>query len=673
MKKSCVLSIFILMSKILIGQMLPFNPALKPYYHGVASGDPLEDRVIIWTRITLDNLQSIKGTYVIARDTALSNIVKIDTFSTDWNRDYTVKIDVTGLQNNTTYYYAFMALGKRSPIGRTKTTPSVSSDNLTDVLKLAVMSCANYEAGYFNAYARVAERNDLNAVIHLGDYYYDYSKDSHRNSKLKDLSRSYIPITETTTKNDYRLRQSLYHLDADLQRLHQQHPFIVTWDDHEIANNAYETGAKNFFSTKNEWDKRKQAAKEVYFEWMPIRGTAENRVFYRAFSYGKLLDLFMLDTRLEGRQKQPLNFDTPDDTSKPRQIISKTQQNWLVNNLKKSDARWKIVGSQVVFSNINLGFATFLPNSRMNTRVFQNLFLDSWQGYLLQRNSILDAIQKNKMNNVVIISGDSHTSWAFDLNKSPVLNLYEQPKRSYIPRSNPFDTVTISGYNPETGAGSQGVEFSTPAIASRSFPNIISPSMIAGWEARSNAPRTRLKGSPNYNPHLKFMNMSKNGYFVLDVRADSVQCDYFFVPTIFTKTDNENWARGLSSRSNSNRITTIKTPKRAPAKAEQDVPAPPSKVVSPSKALEQFFIFSIEPSSNEKSLNFQYGLNTPSDIDISVVSIEEKTVKSIAQIKKQKAGDSAAVDIDVSDLESGSYFLKIKTENAVIMRKLIVK
>ena len=673
MKKSCVLSIFILLSKILIGQMLPFNSALKPFYHGVASGDPLEDKVIIWTRVTPDNLQFIKGTYVIARDTALTNIVKIDTFSTDWHRDYTVKIDVTGLQSNTTYYYAFIALGKRSPIGRTKTTPSVSSNNLTDVLKLAVMSCANYEAGYFNAYARVAERNDINAVIHLGDYYYDYSKGSHRNSGLKDLSRSYIPINETTTKNDYRLRQSLYHLDADLQRLHQQHPFIVTWDDHEIANNAYETGAKNFFSTKNEWEKRKQAAKEVYFEWMPIRGTAENRVFYRAFSYGKLLDLFMLDTRLEGREKQPPNFDTPDDTLNPRKMISNTQQNWLVNNLKKSKARWKVVGSQVVFSNINLGFATFLPNSRMNTRVFQNLFLDSWQGYLLQRNSILDAIQKNKVNNVVIISGDSHSSWSFDLNKMPVVNFYNQPKRSYIPRSNPYDTVTSYGYNAETGAGSQGVEFSSPAIASRSFPNIISPSMIAGWEARSNTPRTRLKGSPNYNPHLKFMNMNKNGYFVLDVRADSVQCDYFFVPTIFTKSDKENWARGLSSRSNSNRITTVKTSKYAPAKAEQDVPAPPPKVVLASKALEQFFIFSIEPSSNEKSINFQYGLNTPSDIDISVVSMEEKTVKSIAQIKKQKAGVSSTADIDVSNLETGSYYLKIKTDDAVIMRKLIVK
>ena len=167
--------------------------------------------------------------------------------------------------------------------------------------------------------------------------------------------------------------------------------------------------------------------------------------------------------------------------------------------------------------------------------------------------------------------------------------------------------------------------------------------------------------------------MSKNGYFILDVRQDSVQCDYFFVPSIFTKTDKEDWARGLSSRTNANRITTIKTPKRAPAKAEQDVPAPPSKVVSPTKALEQFFIFSIEPSSNEKSITFQYGLNTPSDIDISVVSMEDKVVQSISQIKKQKAGVNSTVDIDVSDLKTGSYFLKIKTDDAVFMRKLIVK
>jgi alkaline phosphatase D len=280
MKKASILSFLILIVEILIAQILPFNAQLKPFYHGVASGDPMEDRVIIWTRITPDRDTTITGTYIFATDIALKNMIKIGTFSTDSSKDYTVKMDVTGLQSNTTYYYAFIALGKRSCIGRTKTTPTKYSDtpsvlgnNLSDVLKFAVVSCANYEGGYFNAYARIADRNDLNAVIHLGDYYYDYSMGSHRNSKLKDLTRNYIPIHKTVTKTDYRLRLSLYHLDKNLQKVHQQHPFITIWDDHEIANNAYETGAK---SNKGDWNVRKKEAKEAYFEWMPIRGTAEN-------------------------------------------------------------------------------------------------------------------------------------------------------------------------------------------------------------------------------------------------------------------------------------------------------------------------------------------------------------------------------------------------------------
>ena len=346
MKRITILSLLILTGEILMAQILPFNPQLKPFYHGVASGDPLEDRVIIWTRVTPVKDTTITGTYIVATDTELKDITKMGVFSTDSSKDYTVKVDVTGLKSNTTYYYAFLALDKRSAIGRTKTTPSVSSNNLNDVLKFAVMSCANYEAGYFNAYARVAERNDLNAVIHLGDYYYDYAKGKHRNSKLKDPNRNYIPVHQTVSKADYRLRLSLYHLDMNLQRLHQQHPFIVIWDDHEIANDAYETGAK---SNKGDWGIRKKDVKEAYFEWLPIRGTAANPTFYRAFSYGKMLDLFILDTRLEGRQKQPANFDTPEDSLNPRRMISSTQLNWLTDNLKNSSARWKVVSSQVIF------------------------------------------------------------------------------------------------------------------------------------------------------------------------------------------------------------------------------------------------------------------------------------------------------------------------------------
>jgi alkaline phosphatase D len=676
MKKASILSFLILIVEILIAQILPFNAQLKPFYHGVASGDPMEDRVIIWTRITPDRDTTITGTYVLATDIALKNMIKIGTFSTDSSKDYTVKMDVTDLQSNTTYYYAFIALGKRSSIGRTKTTPSKYSDtpsilgnNLSEVLKFAVVSCANYEGGYFNAYARIAERNDLNAVIHLGDYYYDYSMGSHRNSKLKDLTRNYIPIQKTVTKTDYRLRLSLYHLDKNLQKLHQQHPFITIWDDHEIANNAYETGAK---SNKGDWNVRKKEAKEAYFEWMPIRGTAENFTFYRAFSYGALLDLFMLDTRLEGRQKQPSNFDSPEDSTNPRRMISQTQENWLTNSLKNSQARWKIVGSQVIFSNINIAFAAPFPKSRFTTRFLKNLFLDSWNGYLTQRNNILDALEKNKVNNVVIISGDSHASWSFDLNREPVRYTYPNAQTTYLPQPNPFDPATGKGYNFKTGEGAQGVEFSTPSISSSSFADILPSSLIARWQNRVNKPHPRIKGNPNYNPHLKFVDFKRHGYFILDVRADSLQCDYFYVPTISTETNLESWGKGLSSHYDSNKITMAETLKPALPKDAQDIPAPLAQVVSSINVVAESIIFTLSPNPTSGIINIQYGLTQNADIDISLLSLEEKTVQIIAQIKNQQAGTYALNNIDVSLLSRGIYFLQIKTSNGVVMQKLVI-
>lgn len=212
---------------ILHNQVLPFNPNLKPFYHGVASGDPLEDRVILWTRVTPEHDTLIEGSFVMALDTTLQMIVKSGSFSTDSSKDYTVKLDVTGLRSNTTYYYGFTAFGKRSPIGRTKTTPGSRDNNLNEILRFAVVACSNFEGGYFNAYNGIAARNDLDAVIHLGDYIYEYGQGEYRNIHLPDTERDHYPKSELLVKNDYRNRYSQYRLDSDLQRMHQQHPMIA--------------------------------------------------------------------------------------------------------------------------------------------------------------------------------------------------------------------------------------------------------------------------------------------------------------------------------------------------------------------------------------------------------------------------------------------------------------
>ena len=671
MKKAYTLIIVLLLAHVAMSQNLPYNPNLKPFYHGIASGDPLEDRVIIWTRVTPEQDKTIDGTYLVATDTALKNIIKTGVFSTDLNKDYTVKIDVTGLQSNTTYYYAFTALGKRSAIGRTKTTPSVSSSNLADILKFAVVTCSNYEGGYFNAYNRVADRNDLNAVIHLGDYIYEYATGDYRNIDLKDTLRKNSPLKEIVTKAEYRTRYAHYRLDKDLQRVHQQHPFIAIWDDHEIANNAYDTGAQNHQPSEGDWETRKRIAKEVYYEWVPIRGTAENSVLYRTVSYGKLVDLFMLDTRLDGRQEQPSQFDAPDDSLNPRRMISPTQFQWLINNLKQSAARWKLIGNQVVLSNFNVGFGIGNATSLSDIRFFENLFLDGWEGYVLQRNAIIDSIQRNNIPNIVFLSGDSHASWAFDVTKEPVLYPLEQ--FSYIPQPNPYNPTTKQGYNPETGEGSQCVEFCTPSISASNFAETLGSTALAAYfESVINKPQSTIQGNPNYNPHLKYVDLDRHGYFVLDVRADSVQADFFFVPTVTALSDSQSWGGGVSSVLNSNHITTSATLKPAPAKAIQDIPAPNATVITSVKDVAESVIFSLYPNPTSHSFNIQYGLTQTSDIDMVLVNMSGQVVQSVAQFKNQQSGVYQALNIDVSSLSKGVYLLQIRTKDAITYRKIVV-
>ena len=241
-----------------------------PFYHGVASGDPLHDRVIIWTRVTPDeiNNDSIRVNWRIATDTMIFDVVNSGYFYTKQERDYTVKVDVTGLNPSTCYYYDFEVDGKFSVPGRAITADLGDNENV----RFAVVSCSNYEYGYFNVYSALAERNDVNAVLHLGDYIYEYATGGY---SANIANRSHEPAHEIVTLDDYRLRYSHYHLDTDLQRIHQQYPFICVWDDHESANDSWLDGAENHDpATQGNWIDRKNNAKKAYFEWLPIRENA---------------------------------------------------------------------------------------------------------------------------------------------------------------------------------------------------------------------------------------------------------------------------------------------------------------------------------------------------------------------------------------------------------------
>ena len=263
-------------------ERIALDDALFPFYHGVASGDPTQNSVIIWTRLTTDQPTATLE-WQVATDTFMQNVIKSGTVSTSIDLDYSVKVDVTDLQPNTFYFYEFKFDNHYSLRGRTKTLPSGNVDKQ----RFAVVSCSSFPHGYFNVYQAINQRNDVDAIIHLGDYIYEYGKNEYGNIRIPE------PENEILTLADYRLRHSMYKLDSMLMRLHQQFPFFTIWDDHEFADNAFADGAENHTSrTEGVWKNRKSAALKAYAEWMPIRSvdTTNNQNICRNYNIGDLVD-----------------------------------------------------------------------------------------------------------------------------------------------------------------------------------------------------------------------------------------------------------------------------------------------------------------------------------------------------------------------------------------------
>ena len=271
------------------------------FAQGVASGDPLATAVILWTRATPVD-ESFSGdvtiSWEVATDEDFANIVNSGEAPTNAQRDYTLKVDAQDLSANTQYFYRFRSGDTTSVTGVTKTLPQgeVSS------VKLAMMSCSNYPTGYFNVYDMVANETDLDAVLHLGDYIYEYAREGYASENAAALGREVLPEGEILTLSDYRMRYAQYRSDASLQLVHQRVPFICVWDDHEVTNDAYRDGAENHQEDEGDYETRKMEALQAYFEWMPIRPVVEgdNEIINRSFAFGNLVDLMMLDTRIVG-------------------------------------------------------------------------------------------------------------------------------------------------------------------------------------------------------------------------------------------------------------------------------------------------------------------------------------------------------------------------------------
>lgn len=487
----------------------------NPFVHGVASGDPLADRVILWTRISpsadISFAKALVGyRWEIALDPQMGAIVNRGEGITGPARDYTVKIDADGLQPGTTYYYRFYSGGIDSPIGRTRTLPQGHVENL----RIAFCSCSHYGMGYFNVYREIAQRADLDVVLHLGDYIYEYGPDGYGGDT--GIGRDPLPAKEILSLADYRQRYAQYRTDPDLQEVHRQHPFICIWDDHETANNAWSTGAENHdASTEGDWFERRQHGAQAYFEWLPIRETGivdgfGYRTIYRAFRFGDLLDLFMLDTRLAGRDEPAtyLDFFTINDEN--RSLLGFEQEDWLYQNLTQSQAdgvRWRALGQQVMLAQLSL--ATDL-----------GINIDQWDGYNAARKRLFHHVAHQGIDNLMVLTGDIHSSWAFDLAADPF---------------NPFT------YNRFSGRGALGGEYITPAVTSR----------FADKSFLTDVAAIALDGTL---PHLKWADITQRGYVLLDLNHQRSKAHWYHVDTVTRRDYTAYLARIYQQKAGANHI-----------------------------------------------------------------------------------------------------------------------
>ncbi len=583
------------------------DPALAPFYHGVASGDPLTDKVIIWTRITTVNATETIG-WQISTDTTFTTLVNSGTTTTDSFSDYTVKVDVTGLQENTWYYYRFSNNGIYSVIGRTRTMPSGNVANL----RFAVLACSNYQDGFFNAYHDIANKNDVDAVIHLGDYYYEYGPDDF--TPGVDSSRLQEPFKEVTNLADYRQRHSFYKLDPDLRLVHQQFPFFTVWDDHESANDSWSGGAQNHTdSAEGYWINRKEDSRKAYFEWMPIRNTHNSvDTIHRVIPMGNLADLILLDSRLEGREIQAgTTGATVTDTN--RTMLGLPQLEWYKQQLSASTAKWKLIGNQVMFAPL------VVP-------ILGALNQDQWDGYPAERNKILRHISSNNIDNVVILTGDIHTSWANDV---------PHPDMSY---------------NSSTGAGSAAVEFVCTSVTSGSFITFSIPANLI----------------PSVITHVKYADLAKRGYLLFDVTNQKVQGDWIYMNTIASRTFTSSVGASWCDLDGDNHLTTC-----SGALTPRGTNPGLAPVITDVKTIKQdeMVMVSVFPNPTINEVDIQYYLYKAGDVNILLTDINGKQVYN-QKIQHQQEGLFNA-EIDLANVASGTYLLSIATGNKLVSKKLV--
>ncbi len=458
-----------------------FDSTMHPFNHGVAAGDSRDDGFVIWTRLTpKKDVKQLKVQWFVSTSPDEKDVVKSGEFVTGPERDYTVKVLVTGLKPFTQYYYWFRVCSPfkkndchKSDIGKVKTTPA--PDQEVKELSFAVFTGSNYNAGYFNAYCDVARRNDLDFAIHTGDYIYEYANNVYGDNPDRWL----IPKHEIVKLEDYRRRYSHYRLDSCLRKAHEALGWYTIWDDHEVANDAWKAGAENHQPDKEgDFFVRRRNAFQAYFEWLPIRDNPDTSVI-RAFPMGKLAYFIFLDTRNTGRDFQGINPFDPNKT-----MLGKEQLDWFFNQLleaKKGGYDWIVVVQQLMMAPLILGGDTINK--------------DGWDMYVMERRKILQFLYDNDIKNVVFVGGDFHTSWVDELYLTP--EIYSGRKK---------DTMVA-------------IEFVTPSVTSEN----------ANWVKTLYG--KYVSHTKKYN-YIRYVDLHHKGYMVLRLYPDKVVAEYYYVKTI---------------------------------------------------------------------------------------------------------------------------------------------
>lgn len=531
------------------------NQVAAEFRYGVASGDPMADRIMLWTHAKVPNSnESVPLTWQVSTSSTFDTLVATGSLTTTADTAYTGKVDATGLSAGNTYFYRFLDASRNaSPVGTTRTLPAASAASV----KFAVFSCTLYSAGYFNAYDAAA-KSGAQYAIHLGDYLYEYGSDPAKfgNTDAVALGRVTVPANDMVSLDDYRTRYALYRSDPNLQALHAAMPWITVWDDHEFANNAWVSDADNHNNaTQGSWATRKAIAARVYHEWMPIRTPDATNLLkiYRRFDFGNIFTLHMVDTRIEGRDKQYDGYGDADGglgryvsaltsgADANHRMMSTTQQNWLTSGMAASTATWQILGNQdimarmwfpvtviqasaaavasptvanqqAVFKSIS-DFLTAkatpaaartptqagLVSTSTNPRLPYNL--DAWDGYPIQRETILQTI-KAQGKKLITLSGDSHNAW--------------------------FANVT-------TLAGEKvGVEFAGASVTSPGFESVGLGALASSLDGTAVVPGMQGSGMGLVDD-LNYADTIRRGYLLMTATMDSVKGEFVFVDTIKSK------------------------------------------------------------------------------------------------------------------------------------------